>query len=65
MQSSELLILSAVKLTLHSLQLALVFINLITYVCTVCILDICYIVASEKPSCLATLAAACNVSGMG
>ena len=29
-----------------------------------CGIDICYIVASEKPSCSATLAAACNVSGL-
>ena len=27
-----------------------------------CGIDICYIVASEKPSCLAIVAAACNVS---
>ena len=29
-----------------------------------CGIDICYIVTSEKASCLATVAAACNVSGL-
>ena len=28
----------------------------------VCGIDTCYIVTSEKPSCLATVAAVCNVS---
>ena len=29
-----------------------------------CGINICYIVVSEKPSCLAIVAAACNVSGL-
>ena len=29
-----------------------------------CGINICYIVVSEKPSCLAMVAAACNVSGL-